>query len=157
MGLLSMPLMIGIAIGYFGSGIINQAIHTVTGIASGALKTVSGKEAMSDDYYDAYYANTPFDPNMPNLQGGFRGDRDYTPYNPQTLPSFSGFQTARSYATNPYNNDPYSAYSADALSEGREPANAGIPGTEIVAPSKRFDRDYQNFEQGNLSTLPPLW
>ena len=143
-GFLGLPFFAGIALGYFGHPILSQILGQVTGM-----------------FKQSSYAS--YNPSNPDFQHYMRGKRDTTPWNPQTTGSFRGFLNDRNNANrNAYdaqNMDPYSAYATNAIRDGRMPASqsAVMAGVQIVAPSKRFDRDYQNYEQGQLNSLPPMW
>ena len=146
---LGLPFFAGIALGYIGHPFLSQILGQVTGMFK------QGK------YAESSYA--AFNPSNPDFSQYMRGNRDTTPWNPAAAGSFRGFLNDRNNANrNAYdaqNMDPYSAYATNAIRDGRMPASqsAVMAGVQIVAPSKRFDRDYQNYEQGNLQTLPPMW
>lgn len=152
---LGLPFFAGVALGYIGHPFLSQLLSPIMNMFKG-------------NYAESNFASSsmPYNYNEPNFQGGaglapgIYGTRHY---NPNVIPSFNQFMPDRYNASrNAYdaqNVDPYSAYAAGAMADGRMPAgqSAVMPNVQIIAPTKRFDKDYQNYEQGNLQTLPPLW
>lgn len=110
----------------------------------------------------------------------YSGSISSIPYNPSD-PDFSNYQNTRGTGTTTFRNeveynqpfskndwiktspttdayygsyygthydDPYAAYVG---------TGTGEEDTEIVSPTRRFDRSYDDYNHGNLQALPALW